>query len=188
VRSVAWWRFTDFFTVEFLLMKHPLRFSLFIALLAAVLVAAGCNTSTKKKDYETVVARFLIEAQEGDTFATVTLPVSGVQITVNNRPAVTEFDFVGVQLAQSDLGKFLVFTLTNDAARDVFRVTASNQGKRLVLFINGEPVGARMIDRPFSTGTIAVFTALPDDSLPELVKNMNATSVDFQKEIAKAKR
>ena len=115
------------------------------------------------------VARFLIEASEGDTFASVTLPVSGVQIAVNNKPAVTEFDFTGVQLAHADLGDFLVFSLTGDAARDVYRLTGNNQGKRLVLFINGKPVGARMIDRAFNTGAIAIFVAIPDDLLPDLV-------------------
>ena len=123
-------------------MKHLLRFSLLLAVLAAVFAVAGCNAQTKKKNYETTVARFLIEASEGDTFASVTLPVSGVQIAVNNKPAVTEFDFTGVQLAHADLGDFLVFSLTVDAARDVYRLTGSNQGKRLVLFINGKPVGA----------------------------------------------
>lgn len=169
-------------------MKHPLRLSLFITTLAVLLALAGCNSSTKKKNYEQTMARFLVEASEGDAFATVTLPVSGVQIAVNNRPAVTEFDFTAVELAQSDLGKFLVFHLTPEAGRDVYRLTGTNQGRRLVLFVNGLPIGARMIDRPFNTGTIAVFAAVPEDTLPELVKNLNATSVDIQKEIAKAKK
>lgn len=170
-------------------MKHPLRFSLLLVVLAAVFAVAGCNSQTKKKkNYDMTVARFLIEASEGDTFASVTLPVSGVQIAVNNKPAVTEFDFTGVQLAHADLGDFLVFSLTVDAARDVYRLTGSNQGKRLVLFINGKPVGARMIDRAFNTGAIAIFVAIPDELLPDLVKNLNATSEDFQKEIEKAKK
>ena len=169
-------------------MKHPLRFFLFVAALAGMVVTAGCKSKTEKKDFETVIARFLIEADTGDAFATVTLPVSGVQISVNNRPVVTEFDFTGVQLAKGDLGQFLVFMLTPDATRDVYRVTASNQGKRLVLFINGTPVGARMIDRPFNTGAITVFAAIADKDLPELVKNMDATSVDIQKKLEKAKK
>ena len=169
-------------------MKHPLRSSLLLTVLAAVLAVAGCNSTTKKKNFDTTVARFLIEASEGDTFASVTLPVSGVQITVNNRPAVTEMDFTGVQLAHADLGDFLVFALTTDAARDVYRLTGSNQGKRLVLFINGKPVGARMIDRAFNTGAISIFVAIPDNLLPDLVKNLNATSEDLQKQIEKAKK
>ena len=168
-------------------MKHPVRFLSVILSLTDLLAVVGCNTSSKKKDYDTMVARFLIEANEREAFATVTLPVSGVQIAVNNKPIVTEFDYTGVSLAQSDLGKFLVFNLTADAARDVYRVTGSNQGKRLVLFINDKPVGARMIDGAFNTGSIAVFAALPEEMLPELVKNLDGTSVELQKKIAKAK-
>ena len=168
-------------------MKHPVRFLSVIFSLTALLAVIGCNTSSKKKDYDTMVARFLIEANEREAFATVTLPVSGVQIAVNSKPIVTEFDYTGVSLAQSDLGKFLVFNLTADAARDVYRFTGSNQGKRLVLFINDKPVGARMIDGAFNTGSIAVFAALPEEMLPELVKNLDGTSVEMQKKIAKAK-
>ena len=135
-----------------------------------------------------MIARFLIEANEREAFATVTLPISGVQIAVNNKPIISEFDYTGVSLAQSDLGKFLVFSLTADAAREVYRVTGSNQGKRLVLFINNRPVGARMIDGAFNTGSIAVFAALPEETLPELVKNLDGTSVEMQKRIAKEKR
>lgn len=169
-------------------MKHPVRFLSVILTFAALLSTFGCNSSSKKKDYDTVVARFLIEANEREAFATVTLPVSGVQIAVNNKPIISEFDYTGVSLAQSDLGKFLVFSLTADAARDVYRVTGSNQGKRLVLFINDKPVGARMIDGAFNTGSVAVFAALPEETLPELVKNLDGTSVELQKKIAKEKR
>lgn len=135
-----------------------------------------------------MIARFLIEANEREAYSTVTLPISGVQIAVNNKPIISEFDYTGVSLAQSDLGRFLVFSLTADAARDVYRVTGSNQGKRLVLFINNRPVGARMIDGAFNTGSIAVFAALPEETLPELVKNLDGTSVEMQKRIAKEKR
>ncbi len=168
-------------------MKISVRFLSVIITLGSLWAVVGCNTSSKKKDYDTTVARFLIEANEREAFATVTLPISGVQIAVNAKPIVTEFDYTGVSLAQSDLGKFLVFSLTADAARDVYRVTGNNQGKRLVLFINDKPVGARVIDGAFNTGSIAVFAALPDEMLPELVKNLDGTSVELQKKIAKAK-
>lgn len=168
-------------------MKDPFRFPLLVILAGVLLAVVGCNTSTKKKDYQPTMARFLIEASEGDAFASVTLPVSGVQIAVNNKPVVTEFDFTGVEMAETDLGKLLVFMLTPDATRDVYRVTGSNQGRRLVLFVNGRALGARMIDRPFNTGSIAIYVAVSDELMPELVKNLNATSVDIQKEIAKNK-
>ena len=166
-------------------MKRPLYLTLLAGLMMALLGVAGCNSSTKKKDHVVTVARFLMEANQGDAYASVTLPVSGVQISVNNKPVITEFDVTGVQLAQSDMGKFLVFSLTGDATRDIYRVSTSNQGRRLVLFINGQPVGARLIDRPFNTGTVAIFAAVPDETLPDLVKNINDTSADIQKQVAK---
>ena len=172
----------------FYFMKHPLRFSFVVVILAALFAAVGCKTSTKKKDFDVTVARFFMEATEGDAFASVTLPVSGVQIAINSKPVVTEYDFTGVQVAESDLGKFLVFSLTNDATRDVYRVTGTNQGRRLVLFINDKPVGARIIDRAFNTGAISVFAAIPDELLIQLAKNMNETSIDIQKQMAKAKK
>ncbi|CAM2789775.1 hypothetical protein RAHE111665_01285 [Rariglobus hedericola] len=157
-------------------------------MLAALLAVAGCNSSTKKmKDEDMVMARFLVEASEGDAFASVTLPVSGVQIVVNNKPVVTEFDYVSVELAKSDLGTFIVFNLTGDASRDVYRFTGNNQGKRLVLFIGGKPVGARMIDRAFNTGSIAVFAAIPEEELPAIVKKMNETAIEIQRRISKEK-
>jgi hypothetical protein len=168
-------------------MKLPVRLLSIILPLVVLFAAAGCNTFSKKKDYTRTEGRFLIEANSRDAYMTVTLPVSGVQIAVNNRPVVTEFDFTGVDLAQSDMGKFLVFKLTAEAARDVYRLTTVNQGRRLVLFINGAPVGARVLEGPLNTGAIEVFVGLPDEILPELVKNLNATSVDMQKEIAKSK-
>lgn len=163
---------------------------MFVVVAAAVFATAGCNSSSKKKkkDFDVTVARFLMEADEGDGFATVTLPISEVKISVNNKPVVTEYDFTGVDMAESDLGKFLVFYLTPETTRDLYRVTGSNQGKRLVLFINGRPVGARKIDRPFNTGSIAVFPELSDDLLPKLVKNLDGTSKDLQEKIEKAKK
>lgn len=169
-------------------MKHPFRFAFLVIALGALFAAVGCNSSTKKKNFDVTVARFFLEANDGETFASATLPVSGVQIAINSKPIVTEYDFTGVQIAESDLGKFLVFNLTSDATRDVYRITGNNQGKRLVLFINDRPVGARIIDRPFNTGAISVFAAIPDDLLKELAKNMNETSIDIQKQIEKAKK
>lgn len=169
-------------------MKHAKLSLLFLLTVAGLAIFAGCNSQTSKKDFKQTFARFFLEAQDGDAFASVTLPVSGVKIAINNKPVVTEFDFSGVQTARSDLGMFLVFSLTPDATRDVVRLTSSNQGKRLVLVIDNVPVGARMIDRPFTSGGIAVFAALPDAELEKLAKDMDATSKDLQKQLEKAKK
>ena len=132
-------------------------------------------------------ARFFVETSDNDGFASAVLPISGVKISVNSKPIITEFDIVHVDVAKSDMGQFLVFQLTADAARDLYRYTGDNQGRRLVLAINGRALGARLIDHPFSSGAIAIFAEVPDEELPKLVKNLNGTSADIQKQIAKQK-
>jgi hypothetical protein len=168
-------------------MKSFLRIPLLVLGLVSLFVMSGCNSFSKKRDYDPTVARFFLEAAEGDAFASATLPVSGVKIAVNSKPVIAEFDIVHVQLAKSDMGQFLLFQLTPDAARDLYRFTGDNQGRRLVLTINDKAVGARQIDRPFGMGAVATFVEIPDDLLPTLVKNLNGTSDEIQKEIVKKK-
>jgi hypothetical protein len=168
-------------------MKSFLRLPLLILGLVSIVAVSGCNSFSKKRDYDPTVARFLLEAAPGEAFAATTLPVSGVQIAVDSKPVITEFDIINVQLAKSDMGQFLLFQLTPEAARDLYRFTGNNQGRRLVLTINGKAVGARQIDRPFGTGSVATFVEISDDLLPALIKNINGTSDEIQKEIAKNK-
>ena len=167
--------------------KLLLLSSLAAVALATVFSLAGCNSISEKHDYKTSVVRFFLEDPAGNSFATAILPISGVKIAVNSKPVFTEFDITSVELGKSDLGQFLVFQLTTDAARDLYRLTGDNQGRRLVLTINGRALGARQIDRPFGSGSIAVFAEVPDDLLPELVKDINGTSADIQKALAKQK-
>lgn len=169
-------------------MKYLGRLLPYVLCAAAVLVFSGCNSKSKKKNFDVMVARFLLEADEGEGYPTVSLPISESKISVNTKPVITEYDFTAVQLAQSDMGKFLVFYLTQEAGRDLYRVTGNNQGKRLVLFINDRPMGARRIERPINTGAITVFAELSEDLLPELVKNLDGTSKDLQEKIEKAKK
>lgn len=168
-------------------MKRSLLRLLCAALgLAAIFSLTGClSDDDGPHDYVTTVARFVMESNDSSAFATVTLPISGTKIAVNPQPIFTEYDITHVDVGNSDMGKFLAFQLTQDATRALYRQTGENQGKRLVLIINGNPVGARLIEAPFSSGVIAVFAEVPDASLPDLVKNINATSKDIQKKLAK---
>ena len=113
------------------------------------------------------------------------LPQSGVHLTVNPQPVVAEGDFTNVELVQVELGKCLMFQLSPSAARDFHRLSGSHQGRRLVLVINGEPLGARRIDGPVANGVVFVFIELPDEALPKLVENLKSTTVTLQREIAR---
>ncbi|HTJ78481.1 MAG TPA: hypothetical protein VL357_05750 [Rariglobus sp.] len=165
--------------------KSLFKLSLAVLGLVTFFSITGCNSASKKKNYEPTAARFFMEATDGDAFASAVLPISGVRVAVNAKPIITEFDIVHVDVSRSDLGQFLVFQLTAAASRDLYRKTGENQGKRLVLAINGRPLGTRPIDHPFGAGSIAMFVEVPDDQLPALVKNLNATSEDIQEQIAK---
>lgn len=168
-------------------MKRSLLRLLCVAFgLAAIFSLSGClSDDDGPHDYVTTVARFVLEADDSSAFATVKLPMSGTLIAVNPDPVFTEYDIVRVDIGDSNMGKFLAFELTQDAARALYRTTGNNQGKRLVLLINGQPMGARLIERPFASGVIAIFVQVPDSELPDLVKNINATSRDLQKKLAK---
>ena len=40
-----------------------------------------------------------------------------------------------------------------------------------------------MIDRPLEAGTLFIFLEVPDASLPDLVENLNATTMKIQEEV-----
>ena len=152
------------------------------ALILAFLVCglAGCATSTPKGP-PPMVARFFVEAANtGGT--TLVLPTSGVQIAVNAQPVLSEADIVAVELARVDLGPCLMFQVAPGATRDLYRLTASHQGRRLVLMINGGPVGARRIDGPIADGVLFIFVEVPDAALPRLVEELKRGVAAVQRE------
>uniref|UniRef100_UPI0005BB6A1A hypothetical protein n=1 Tax=Geminisphaera colitermitum TaxID=1148786 RepID=UPI0005BB6A1A len=160
--------------------RLPALLGLALAALTATLLFSGCNSSSKTKNYPVIVTRFLIEARANEAGAPVTLPQSGLTFNVRTSPQFTEYDIVKVTQAKSDLGPFLVFQLTPQAARDLYRFSVTNQGLRLLLTLNGDAVGARLIDGAFADGTIMTYVEVDDDELPDLVKNINKTSTDIQ--------
>ena len=158
-------------------MRHALAAVIFL------LALTGCGT-TPRRDFTPVIARFFLESTDAQSgFAT--LPQSGVRIAVAVKPVITEFDFVNVQVARVELGQCLMFQLTPAAARDLYRLTTTNQGRRLVLVLNGEPVGSRRIERPFEDGTVLVFVEKPDAALQAIAEALRKTSEELQRAAAK---
>lgn len=155
------------------------------ALAILLLALAGCQSPVVREG-EPVVARFWLEAETGRTVE-VALPVSETKIRVLARPVISEFDIVNVELAQVELGLCLMFQMTPGAARDLYRLSASNQGRRLVLFLNDEPAGARVIERPIEGGVLYTFVELPDAELPALVQSLKQTAADVGLALSKQK-
>jgi preprotein translocase subunit SecD len=167
-------------------MKRLSSFSGWVLTLLGLLALAACNT-TRQVEPTSAVARLVIEADAGQPAVNVILPVSGVTLRVQPKPVITEFDIVGVAEAQVDMGRCLAFRLSGSAARDLYRLTGTNIGSRLVLVIDGQPLGARVIDRPIEGGVIFIFAEVPDARLAELVTNLNRTVALLQEQAAKTR-
>ena len=135
----------------------------------------GCQAA-KPPGFQPLVARFYLEVGPGEAGVPVRLPVSGVGITVGAKPVFTEYDLVGAEVAHVDLGSCLMLQLTPAAARDLYRLSGSSLGRRLVLFLNDAPLGARRIDQAMPDGVILAFVETPDAELPALVARLNRTS------------
>jgi hypothetical protein len=150
-------------------------------LLLAVAVGSGCAT-TKPVDYTPTQARLFLESADANA-PTVKLPRSGVVIAVSSKAVITEGDIINAEVVQVELGRCLLLQVTPTAARDLYRLTGSNQGRRLVLTLNDVALGARQIDRPFDEGAVMIFVELSDADLATLAVDLKRTSAELQKAI-----
>jgi len=154
--------------------------------LLAFLLGAGCAT-TKSGDYQPMLARFFVESnpREGYSDALV-LPLSHATVPVDPKPVFSELDILNVDLVRVDLGLCLRFALTAEAARDLYRLSVNNLGRRLVLTINNAPFGVRVMDSPLSYGVILIFVEMSDDELDKVAFNLQSTTEDVQKALSKS--
>ncbi|MCX6938423.1 MAG: hypothetical protein NTU80_11110 [Verrucomicrobia bacterium] len=163
-----------------------LRLSGWLGLIALSLVAAGCGSgSSKKKNYPVTVARFMMEASDREVGSLIRLPISGSTISVLPKTYFTEYDITKCEVVDNELGKCLYFQFTEQAARDLYRLTATNQGRRLITTVNGAAVGAVRFDRPISQGFVITYVETPVGELEAMAKNINLTSADARKEAEK---
>ena len=144
-------------------------------------IFSGCQSKVPM-DYSPTHARLFLESTDGRG-PTKILPKSGVVISIGTKAMITESDIVNAEVTQVDLGRCLMLQLTPAATRDLYRLTGSNQGKRLVLTLNDVPVGARKIDAPFTDGILYIFVEMTDAQLEDLVRDLKRTSFEIQKDI-----
>lgn len=157
----------------------------FLTLLLAL--SGGCRTVPTKPDFTPVSARFFMEARSGEQGLPVTLPISGVTMEVDPRPVLLEFDITGVQLIRGEFGPGLMFVLTAQAARDLYRISATSQGRRLVLSLNGAPAAATPFTGPLGSGAIIVYPEVDPAKMAELARDLELTSADVRMKAAKLK-
>jgi hypothetical protein len=75
--------------------------------------------------------------------------------------------------------------VTPAAARDLYRLTGANQGKRLVLTLNDVALGARQIEAPLAEGSVMIFVEMTDAALSDLVRDLKRTSAEVQRQISR---
>lgn len=158
------------------------------AVAAAALACAGCQTKPPARDYEPVIARFLLEAPAQDPSAEVVeLPRSGVKVPVRPQIVFSEGDIANVELVRVDLGLCLLFEFTPGAARSLLRLTGSNLGRRLVVTLNGRAFGARPIESVIRDGRLLIFVELPDDELTATAVNLKRSAQEIQGAVARGR-
>lgn len=128
-----------------------------------------------------------MEARSEEQGLPITLPISGVTLEVDPRPILLEFDITNVQLVRGEFGPGLMFVLTPQAARDLYRISATSQGRRLVLTLNGEPVSATPFAGPLGSGAVIVYPEVDTSRMGELARDLDLTSADVQARAAKQK-
>lgn len=147
-----------------------------IALLVGLLLLPACQTRTPSPLDQPLVARFFLEARPGTAGVAMQLPVSKLTFQVNPKPVLVEYDIVNVGLVRVDLGWCLQFQFTPAAARDLYRLTATNLNRGLVLTFNDTPIGARRIDQAIADGALLIFVEVPNENLPPLAEQLNRTT------------
>lgn len=151
-----------------------------------IAILASCQSPRRDAaGYNPLVARFFVESRASEYGRAVVLPQSGVFISIDPKPVIMEFDITDAEVARVELGQCLLVRLTTAAARDLYRLTGSAQGRRLVLSLNDQIVGARKIDRPLDDGTILIFVERPDNELPAMVDRLKKTSGDIRRKLAR---
>ena len=140
---------------------------------------AACQTPSR--DEAALRVRFHLENNHAATRGAVQpwrMPVSGVAVTVNALPALMEDDIINVELVEVELGRCLLFEFNRPGARALLALTAANPGQRLLLLIEGAPVGLRVIEGPEASGQWLTFTELSDPELETLVLRLKRSFGD----------
>ncbi len=147
-------------------------------LLAGLFVLSACHSAPAPAQAP-LAARLYLETRPGEAGVPVRLPVSGVEIAVGAKPVFTEYDLVNAEVARVELGPCLLLQFSPAAARDLYRLSVASIGRRLVLLVDGAPLGVHRIEQALPDGNVLVFIERPDAELPGLVQRLKHTSADL---------
>jgi len=146
--------------------------NLFVYVLASACILCGCKKD--EPDLENLkVPRLMVESRGidygGMRGTTVQMPVSGTSIALQKEPLVNEFQIANVELVKVEMGLALLVQLNELGSRALYRGTVTNMGQRIVLTVNGNPIGARRIDGAIQNGNFYTFVEIDDEEVGQLV-------------------
>jgi preprotein translocase subunit SecD len=173
------------------------QFNLYLAFLAIILVACGCQTSGKDKDKDAVAAlRIHIESPKNldGTGQPISFPrVDPVVINILNEPILTEASVAGAKLVDTSGGGFAVavqFDETGSFTLEQF--SAANPGRHFVVFgqwgkklSNGRWLAAPLITNRIHTGELIFTPDASREEATELVKGLQNVAHENSKGIVK---
>lgn len=155
-------------------MKIAMRYKFILVLVLPLLVLCGCRKETAPENLR--APRLYLEGRTMNygamTPARMVMPKSGTMIEVMKEPLVNEFEIVNAELVRVELGMALLLQLSDRGARSLYRASVTNTGNRIVLSINGNPVGFRRLDGAITDGNFYCFVEMKDAALEELVMDL----------------
>ena len=165
-------------------MMTAMRSFCFSALLLLSLWACtACKRDHSEAD-KLLVPRLMIESrsiQYGSMHTVpLRLPVSGSEIMVEKVPVVNEFDIRNVEMVKVDMGLALLIELSELGARELYRRSVTHNGSRVVLVVNGNPLGARRLDGPIQNGQLFTFVEVNDAAVGPLVLELKSSIAELQ--------
>jgi hypothetical protein len=169
------------------------RVPLALLLLAGGLALAGCGTPNAQTTAAATLnaplaARVFLEARSGEASATVVLPESGVAVALSPQPVLLETDFADADVAEVEFGRCLLLRLRPAAAADLHRLSVEARGRRLVLALNDEFLGARRLEGALEDGALLIFLEVPDERLPVIAAQVKRTSLALTAVAQQARR
>jgi len=163
-------------------MKIEMRKKFILVLVLPLLTLCGCRKEVAPENLK--VPRLYLEGRAMNygaiTPARMVMPKSGTLIEVMKEPLVNEFEIVNAEMVKVELGMALLLQLSDRAARNLYRASVVNTGNRVVVTINGNPVGFRRLDGAIIDGNFYSFVEMNDTALAELVIDLKESLAYLQ--------
>jgi hypothetical protein len=147
------------------------------------LALASCQSQSEKPPKDFVDVQFNLESLQGVPGASPEFPLSKQHIAYDDDPSLIGREIGGMKIQATEMGSRTVFSLTEDGRRDLYRLSTTHQGQRLVVTINGKPLGVTTMAGPISDGKLSFYLELSDVDLPELAKSINDSCIWYAKNL-----